>query len=131
MLIASKKSRYDSNKKENGCSSLSEQREWEKEEARDKEISSPPIFRTRDATCVQRKMRGKNELREKWDKYNLSDRERTNTHEVDLFDSFFFCEKRTNCLFQIFKFQWYNQGNEVKINESVSTCNLFLVKFGI
>ena len=52
-------------KKENGCSSLSEQRESEREEARDKEISSPPIFRTRDATCVQRKMRGKNELREK------------------------------------------------------------------
>ena len=85
-----KKSRYDSNKKRKMVAQAYQNKEWEKEETRDKEISSPPIFRTRDATCVQRKMRGKNELREKWDKYNLSDRERTNTHEVDLFDSFFF-----------------------------------------
>ena len=83
-------------KMENGCSSLSEQRESERERKREtKNFLVSDYYNKRCHMCSKEYARQKMSW-EKLEKYNLYDRERINTHEVDLFD--FFGEKRTNSL---------------------------------
>ena len=85
MLIASKKSRYDTNKKRKMVAQAYQNKENERKRKRETKKFPRLRFLEQEMPNVFR------------DKYNLSDRERKNTHEVDLFD--FFCEKRTNSLF--------------------------------